>query len=77
MKHKSYQNKRRFNEVYSKDILSDKINDGAHVANLDEYSNSGIHWITLYASNNATYFDSFGAEHVPKEIKKFICNNKY
>ena len=23
---------------------------------------------------NGTYFDSFGAEHVPKQIKKFIGN---
>ena len=23
---------------------------------------------------DATYFDSFGVEHVPKEIKKFIGN---
>ena len=26
--------------------------------------------------NNVTYFDSFGVEHIPKEIKTFI-NNKY
>ena len=27
----------------------------------------------MYAlNNNATYFDSFGVEHVPKEIKIFI-----
>ena len=24
--------------------------------------------------NNLTYFDSFGVEHIPKEIKKFIGN---
>ena len=30
----------------------------------------------MYVSNNeVTYFDSFGVEHIPKEIKKFI-NNK-
>ena len=23
---------------------------------------------------NVTYFDSFGVEHIPKEIKKFILN---
>ena len=26
-------------------------------------------------NNNITYFDSFGAEHIPKEIKAFISNN--
>ena len=35
----------------------------------------GTHWIALYAKNNdITYFDSFGVEHIPKEIKKFIGN---
>ena len=27
------------------------------------------------ASYNATYLDSFGVEHIPKEIKKIIINN--
>ena len=27
-------------------------------------------------NNGVTYFDSFGVEHIPKEIKKFIdCKN--
>ena len=29
----------------------------------------------MYVSNNyVTYFDSFGIEHIQKEIKKFISN---
>ena len=33
------------------------------------------HRIALYVSdNNVTNFDSFGVEHIPKEIKKFIGN---
>ena len=29
----------------------------------------------MYAlNNNVTYFDSFGAEHIPKEIKIFLDN---
>ena len=33
------------------------------------------HWIALYVVNNdVTYFDSFGAEDIPKEIKAFISN---
>ena len=27
-------------------------------------------------NNNVTYFDSFGVEHMPKEIKAFIKNKK-
>ena len=44
--------------------------------NLDEYSDIETHWTALYVKNNdITYFDSFGVEHIPKEIKKFIGNN--
>ena len=71
-----YQNEPRFNELYSRDNLPHKIKDGAYVINLDEYSDIGTHWIALYGNNKTlTYFDSFGIEHIPKEIKKFI-NNK-
>ena len=72
---KYYQNELRFNGVYSRDNLSDEIKDGAYVINLDEYSDIGTHWIALYILNNSvTYFDSFGVEHIPKEIKTFIGN---
>ena len=67
-----HQNKPRFNDVYSRDNLPDKIKDGAYVINLDEYSDIGTHWIDLYALNNVTYLDSPGVEHISKEIKIFI-----
>ena len=71
-----YQNEPRFNGVYSRDNLPDKIKDGAYVINLDEYSDVGTQWIVLYVNTKTvTYFDSFGVEPIPKEIKKFI-NNK-
>ena len=75
---KYYQNEPRFNGVYSRDNLPktkfhDKIKDEMYVISLDEYTDIGIHWTALYKSNNkVTYFDSFGFEHIPKEIKKFI-----
>ena len=54
---------------------TDEIKNGAYMINLDEYCNMGTHWIALYVNNkSATYFDSFGVEHIPKEIKKFIGN---
>ena len=35
----------------------------------------GTHWITLYVNaENVTYFDSFGVENIPKEIRKFTGN---
>ena len=65
-----YQNEPRFNGVYSRDNLPDKIKDGAYVINLDKYFDIGTQWIALYVNNKTvTYFDSFG---FPKEIKKFI-----
>ena len=72
---KCYENKSRFNDVYSRDNLPNEIMDGAYVINLDEYSDIGTHWIALYVKNNSiTYFDSFRVEHIPKEIKEFIKN---
>ena len=68
-----HQNEPKFNGVYSRDDLPDKIKYGAYIINLDEYSDIGIHLIALYLNNKTvTYFDSFGVEHIPKEIKKFI-----
>ena len=33
------------------------------------------HWITFFCKKNEiVYFDSFGAEHIPEEIKKFLSN---
>ena len=41
----------------------------------DEYESIGTHWIVLYVNDkNLTYFDTFGVEHIPKEIKKNIGN---
>ena len=70
---KYYQNELEFNCVYSRDNLPNKTKDGAYVINIDECSDIGTHWIALYVKNNdITNFDSFGVEHIPKEIIKFI-----
>ena len=56
--------------VYSRNTLP-KIKDEEYVINLDELKSIETHWITLYVNrNNATYFDSFGVEHIPKKLKK-------
>ena len=68
-----YQNEARFNSIYYRDNLPDKIKYGAYKINLDEYSDIGTHWIALYVnSETITYFDSFGVEHICKEIKTFF-----
>ena len=70
---KYYQNEPKFNGAYSRDNLPDKIKDETYLINLHKYSDIRTRWIALYAlNNNVTYFDSFGAEHIPKEIKIFI-----
>ena len=72
---KYYQNDPKFNGVYSIDNLP-KIKDRTCVRSVDEYYDFGTHWVALWVNHNdVTYFDSFGVEHIPKEIKTFI-NNK-
>ena len=68
-----YKNEPRFNGVYSRDNLP-KIKDGAYVINLDEYSDIGTHWVALWVNDNniVSYFNSFGVEHIPKEIETII-----
>ena len=43
---KYYQNKPKFNDVYSRNNLP-KIKNGAYVINLDEYKSIGTHWLAL------------------------------
>ena len=70
---KCYQNEPRCDGVYSRNNLPKTIKDRAYVINLDEYADVGTHWIALFCSRSEiVYFDSFGAENVPAEIKEFI-----
>ena len=53
-----------------------KIN-GACAINLDVYKTIGTHGIAFHVNGDnkyVTYFDSFGAKSIPKEIKKIIGN---
>ena len=59
------------------EFLPNIIKNGAYVINLDEYHDIGTHWVALYVNSKiVTYFDSFGVEHIPKEIMKFIARKK-
>ena len=77
---KCYQNEPKFNGKKSRNNLP-KIKNEAYVINPEEFKSIGTHWIALYVNGNnrrasydAIYFDSFGAEHIPKESKKFFGN---
>ena len=60
---KYYENKPRFNGVYSGNNLPKVIPDGAYVINLDEYANVGTQWIVFFCNRNEiVYFGSFGVE---------------
>ena len=72
---KYYQNETRFNGVYSRNNLPNKITDGPCVINLDEYPDVGTHWTALFCKRSeVVVFDSFGVEHVPEEVKNFVEN---
>ena len=49
---KYYENEFRFDGVYSRDNLPNKIKNLAYVINLDEYSDLSTHWIAQYVKNN-------------------------
>ena len=62
--------------VFILEIICLKIKDGAYILNLDEYADVGTHWIALFCRRSEiVYFDSFGVEHIPEEIKDLIGNN--
>ena len=72
---KYYQIKSRLNDVYSRKNLP-KVKDGTYVINLDNYKSIGAYWIALHvigdnvgASNDTTYFDSFGVGNFSKKNK--------
>ena len=70
---KYYKNEPRFNGVFSRNNLPEKIKDRAYILNCDEYANVGTHWIALFCKKKEIiYFDSFGVEYIPSEIKEFI-----
>ena len=61
-----------FNGVYSRNSLP-VAKVGGYVVNLDERGSSGTHWVAIHVHGpKATYFDSFGIEHIPDEVLKFL-----
>ena len=53
--------------------LTNAAKDETYAVNLDNYKSIITHWIALHINgNDATCFDSFGVDNIPKEIKEFI-----
>ena len=68
-----YQNKARFNGVYSSDSLPTTIKDGAYVINLDEYAYVGTHLMALYNSNTKIiYFDILVLNMFLKKLENML-----
>ena len=64
--------------VFTQEIIyqkKKKIKDGEYVINLDEHKDTGTYWIALFCNRNKiVYFNSFGVEPIPEEIKEFVGN---
>ena len=72
-----YKNEPRFNGVYSRNNLPNKIKKGAYVINLDEYENTGTHWVSLFVkANKVIYFDSIGIEHISEKLINLLVIKK-
>ena len=62
-------------EFFQEIICLKNIKEGTYVINLDEYADVGTHWIALFFNRSEiVYFNSFGVEHVPEEIKEYVWN---
>ena len=51
-----YENETRFNDVFSRNNLFNKIKDGGYVINLDEYEDIGTNWIALFCKKEMKLF---------------------
>ena len=61
--------------MFIQEIIYQKVKDGAYVTNHDEHEDTGTYWMALFCRRNEiVYFDSFGVEPIPEEIKEFISN---
>ena len=50
-----YEKEPRFNGVFSRDNLPKKIKDRTCVINLDEYADTGTHWVALFCKKTKLF----------------------
>ena len=73
-----YQNRSRFNRVYSRNNILKIGKNATYAINHNVYGDSAtlsVFW--SFKSDDVTFFDSFGVEYFPKDINKLICYNKF
>ena len=69
-----FKDESRFNGVYSRNDLPN-IQKGTYVINLQDSLGPGTYWVVVFVKKNEViYFDSFGVEYIPREIKKSVGN---
>lgn len=67
------QNEPKIKCVYLQNNLPNMAKDRVQVVSLNEFESTWTDWVLLLVNGNkGTYFGSFGVEHIPEEIKKFI-----
>ena len=70
-----YKNEPRFNGVFSRNNLPKKIKDGAYVINLDEYADTGTHWIALFCKKMKLFISIVLVLNIfLKKLKNFLNN---
>ena len=68
-----YQNEPRSNGVYSRDNVPKQIKDGAYVINLDEYKDTGTHWIALFCKKKKLFISiALGLNIYLKKLKNLL-----
>ena len=70
---KYYENEPRFNGVFSRDNLPEKIKDWTYVINLDEYEDHGTHWIALFCKKLKSFISIVLVLNIfPKKLKNLL-----
>ena len=70
---KYFEDELQFNGVFFRGNLLEITKDGGYIVNLDDMGRAGTHWVVIFLNDNrATYFDSFGVEHLLREVLRFL-----
>ena len=72
---KYYKNEPRFNGVFSRNNLSEKIKDRVFILNLEKYPDVDAHWFASFCKKLKQFvLIVLVKKHIPEEIKELIKN---